>query len=104
MSRPSTHKPTAGRAAEGVDRTMQGVYRRLPENIRLLMAKYDIDPAEVAAALNIAKRTYNDKRRNPWSLSLGEIEIIAKALRTDPATLMYGEIVPVDMSGISISA
>ena len=43
MSRPSTHKPTAGRAAEGID-------------------------------------------------------------RTDPATLMYGEIVPVDMSGITISA
>ena len=64
MSRPSTLKPTAGRAAEGIDRTMQGVYRRLPENIRLLMAKYDIDPA----------------------------------------TLMYGEIVPVDMSGITISA
>jgi hypothetical protein len=60
---------------------MQGVYRRLPENIRLLMAKYDIDPAEVAAALNIAK-----------------------ALRTDPATMMYGEIVPVDVSGITISA
>jgi hypothetical protein len=58
----------------------------------------------VAAALNIAKRTFNDKRRNPWILSLGEIEIIAKALRTDPATLMYGEIVPVDVSGITISA
>lgn len=104
MSRPSTHKPTAERTAEGVDRTMQGVYRRLPENIRLLMARYDIDPAEEAAALNITKRTYNDKRRNPWGLSLGDIEIIAKVLHTDPATLMYGEIVPVDMSGITISA
>lgn len=103
MSRPSTHKPTDGRAAEGVDRTMQGVYRRLPENIRLLMAKYDIDPAEVAAALNIAKRTFGEKRRTPWDLSLGQIEIIAKVLHTDPATLMYGEIVPVDMS-VTISA
>jgi hypothetical protein len=46
----------------------------------------------------------SNKRRTPWDLSLGQIEIIAKVLHTDPATLMYGEIVPVDMSGMTISA
>lgn len=76
---------------------MEVVYTRMEENIRLLLAKYDMYPVELASLIGMCKRTFSGKRKSPWNFSLGEVELIAKALHTDPATLMFGDVTPVSM-------
>ena len=70
------------------------IYRRLQENIRLLLARYDMYPRELAELMNMTKRTFAGRRKAPWTFTLGELELMAKILRTDVTTLMYGDVCP----------
>ncbi len=83
------------KATANKNQGMEIVYTRLGENIRLLLAKYDMYPVELASMMGMNKRTFSGRRKAPWTFSLGEIELMAKCLRTDPATLMYGDVAPV---------
>lgn len=104
--KPKTKKKavSAGRdtARATFDPSMDAVYRRMRENINLLMAKYDLNPCDVAEAVGMYKRTFSSRRKSPWTFTFGEVELVAKVLRVDAATLMFGEVVPVDMSGLSV--
>ena len=76
------------------NQSMEAVYTRLNENIRLLLAKYDMYPAELAAMMGMNRRTFSGRRKAPWTFTLGEIEEVAKYLRVDVATLMFGDVAP----------
>lgn len=69
-------------------------YDRIGSNIRNLHAREGIPYGAVAAKMHMNARTYLEKRKAPWDFDLGELALVAKILHTDPATLMFGEIVP----------
>ena len=69
-------------------------FDRISRNIRNLHAREGIPYGTVAAKMHMNARTYLEKRKAPWHFDLGELELIAKLLRTDPATLMFGDVTP----------
>ena len=69
-------------------------YVRLGNNIRNIHVRENIPYSACAAKMHMNPRTYSTKRKAPWKFDLGELELMAKILHTDVATLMFGEIVP----------
>ena len=74
---------------------VDAIYKRLNENIRLLLARYEMYPVDLAVLMGMNKRTFSGRRKAPWTFSLGELELMAKILRTDVTTLLYGDVCPV---------
>jgi hypothetical protein len=69
---------------------------RMPQavagRIKCLMERYGVEPAEMAAAQRFSLSTWYNRMKNPQTLTLAEIEIAAKKLRTTPEKLIVGGI------------
>jgi hypothetical protein len=70
----------------------QQITRNFKERVKYEMGIRDIKPVEMAAAINIAERTFYARLACPERFTLGEIDAMARKMHLESNDLLFGNL------------
>lgn len=70
----------------------QSITKNIKARVKYEMEIRSIKPLEMAAALGMAQRTFYERLSKPETITLGEIEKIAKKLNKKPEELFFSQV------------